>query len=356
MTVIPTGTPSGPNHHFLPRLLQRGFASRRGGKNPYVWFFQCAGRIDEKRIGAIGADAYFYGHPSESQVDERLKARENDFGALAFELRKATASQVIDNDLVPELFAHMAVRTKNLRQTFGDSAAELMDRMAARSDTPEGHASIQRKTESMIDEEIAKILDQYPYKELLAQHTPADRDRLVAHLKAHARNFDIASLFGPTLRAASRLMDFAEVASDGHIKALTKLDDSVPPRLDALRPLSWSLVVREAGSFILGDIAVMAQSRRGDALQSPLKEKETPHAIVLPISDRHLLVGSREDPLFDVDADAVNHGSAELSVDFFIASQRTEREERYASRLGARAALFDSDEMDEIVRSAVEEF
>ncbi len=352
----PSDPAIGPNQHFLPRFLQRGFASGRGGRNPLVWYFPRNESISHQRINTIGADAYFYGHPSESPVDERLKARENDFGAMVFKLRKAKASQVIENQLMPELFAHMAVRTKNLRQTFGDSAAELMKRMAAQSDTPEGQARIQRKTQSMIDDEIAKILDQRPYKSLLSRLTHTDRDRLLAQFKAHARNLDIASLFGPALRAVSRVVDFAEAASDGHIKALTKLDDGVPPRIDALKPLSWSLVVCDAGSFILGDIAVMVQAKHGDALQSPLKENETPFAIVLPISDRHLLAGSQEGPLFVVDADLINRASAELSVDFFIASRRTEREERYVSRLGVRSALFNSTEMDEIVRSAVEGF
>jgi hypothetical protein len=345
--------PSGPNHHFLPRFLQRGFASGKKGKNPFVFYFDRNGTISERQISNVGADEYFYGHPSDSPVDEQLKLKENEFGLLIFELRNKRYSEPISGTLLPELFAHMAVRTKNLRDGFASAAEQLMDLLAAQSETPEGKARLQRKIQEMVDVELEKRLQEEPARSSMEQLDPELRTQLKAQLRAKLQTMDLSKQFGSLVRQITPMLDFAKMAGDGHVKALAKLENALPPRIETLKPLSWSLIVKPLGTFILGDITVMARHKSGGFLESPLKEKDTPDAIFLPISDRHLLHGSCTEPSTDLDCDIINQASAELSDNFFIASLNTEREKRYLSQLGKRAGLLTADELAEISREIV---
>lgn len=72
--------------------------------------------------------------------------------------------------------------------------------------------------------------------------------------------------------------------------------------------------------------------------------------ILLPISDRRLLIGTKSQQPVAFGADAVNQASAELSCAFFVSSRNTERMQHLASLIGTR---IDSGWADGVVAAAI---
>ncbi len=110
-----------------------------------------------------------------------------------------------------------------------------------------------------------------------------------------------------------------------------------------------------SGTFVSGDVAAVSRHEDASALDMPIEFKGRPQVLFLPLSSQHLLVGQRQGLTPKVDADKVNLASVELSLDFFVASQATDRERAYSQRLAARAILLDTDEMWEITARALTE-
>jgi hypothetical protein len=50
------------------------------------------------------------------------------------------------------------------------------------------------------------------------------------------------------------------------------------------------------------------------------------------------------------DPEHINRGAAELSRDFFVAAQATERESRYSNFLGVRAEYIEASEVSDLLR------
>jgi hypothetical protein len=77
-------------------------------------------------------------------------------------------------------------------------------------------------------------------------------------------------------------------------------------------------------------------------------------AILLPIGHQHLLVGALTSTWETINPEEVNLASVELSRDFFVSSQNSERERQYQARLGARAQFTGLSEM--LAQVAMESF
>jgi len=315
-----------------------------------VWYYQRNGECREDSVSDIGADEYFYGHPSVSPVDESFKKIEGDLGAMVAKLRGLTTSTCVSEPLIPKLFAHLSVRTKNLRVTFGAAAEELMRRMREDCDSSEGREYLRRLLDQQMEPELQRLLTQEPYRSLLSLAPPQMREQVVSQARKAVREMNVSHEFGELLDYFLNRTDFAEMIRDAHIKSLSKLNDGVPQRIDALASLQWHVLVEPIGSFVLGDIAVIAQPSASSPLQSPLKEKDTPHMILLPISDRHLIVGTVLHSLPAIDANTINLASVELSAEFFIANQSTAKEHGYLTHLGSRASFLTDDEFREVIQ------
>lgn len=73
--------------------------------------------------------------------------------------------------------------------------------------------------------------------------------------------------------------------------------------------------------------------------------------IWFPLSDRSLLIGETSSGTTRPDYEEVNIASAENSIEFIVANQRTQREEEYQSRIGARIDRVTSEQLIELKRT-----
>ena len=125
-------------------------------------------------------------------------------------------------------------------------------------------------------------------------------------------------------------------------------------RVDFVRALKWYLVIKETGSFILGDVAVVFKTQRGTL--KPLPDlSDTVLQTWLPISATHLVIGTADTRAIDRDVERLNTGTALLSHEFFISSRNSGREAKLARLLGAKAGLIPEDEMEKIILELMSE-
>jgi hypothetical protein len=128
------------------------------------------------------------------------------------------------------------------------------------------------------------------------------------------------------------------------------LSEAIVPaeRLRRYRALKWSLVVETPYSFVLGDIGPIALGGETLETRTPLVFGDDLHLVLLPISDRHMIVGATTENIDIPNTDSINTVITELSREFFVSKQRSQRELGYTDRLGTRASLLSTEWLSEI--------
>lgn len=341
---------AGPRQHHLPQFLLRGFAFRSQGTNHYVYLYRTKASVHEVNTINVGLASYFYGRPQEASVDAQLQARENQYAQLVKDLRQGGAADASKHS-IDEFVSHLLVRTKNLRDVFCNASNMMFDELERALAQPENQSHLRQHALDQLPE----VLADRKYKALLSRLSPEQQEALLSEFEAFIRASDVSSAVVALFRSVRGGLDIPQMARRGHIAALEDLDSVLRKRAKFLAPLSWSIVEYPRGTFVLGDVAAVSRHEDSSALDMPIKFKGTPQSLFLPLSSQHLLVGQRQGLTPKVDADEVNLASVELSLDFFVASQATDRERAYSQRLAARAILLNTEEMREITARALAE-
>jgi Protein of unknown function (DUF4238) len=334
---------AGKNQHYIPQFLQRGFScqaaqgfapkSKNNNKNAQIWLFKRES-VKIAHIRKEGAEKYFYG-PQDSDVDRTITDAEYSYGKLVNSLRLYTKDTIVEEENIPELFAHMFVRSKNIRQTMADLGESALDIFSQSLPGMEG----------MTDWFISH-LQKNPDK--LGNNLPDEQKEILRKRIQNNPNFikdlveekGIMEQLAPQFRQAisSSQIDVNEAAKTAHIDALS---ESIEPqdRVEKFQKLNWFLSVRKPGSYILGDALVTCRKVDGE-YSSILSIDEEFQYVFLPISSQHLLVGAIELPILDINLEDVNRASTRMSNEFFIASQNTKREVAYQKDLGSGYSAF----------------
>jgi hypothetical protein len=330
---------AGKNQHYIPQFLQRGFSrpaaqgfapmSMQGNKHAQTWIFE----REQVRIGHIrkeGSEKLFYG-PENSYVDTTITDAERSYGKLVNNFRRYTQDTPIQEEHIPELLAHMIVRSKNIRQTISDLG---------------GLVSSVLTTSLPDNESMTNFFINYfqTNPDKLGENLPADQRQFLrgkiqedpGFIQDLIKDDEIMGGFIPQFLDIISLslseIDVNELARNAHIDTLS---ESIEPkiRVNIYTGLHWFLSVKKAGSYILGDGLVICQKTTGEYGSALLASDDFQH-VFLPISSQHLIIGTKEPTSLDLDIESINHASARMSNEFFIASQKTEREVSYQKNLG----------------------
>jgi Protein of unknown function (DUF4238) len=329
---------AGKNHHYIPQFLQRGFScqaaqgfapkSKKDNKDAQIWLF----KRESARIAHIrkeGAEKYFYG-PENSHVDKTITYAESSYGKLVNILRAYTKDTIVEEENIPELFAHMIVRSKNIRQTMVDLGGSALDIFSQSLPDMEGMTDwLINHLQKNPDKIVNNLSDEQ--KEFLKKRIQNNPD----FIKDSVKEKGIMEELFPQFRQAisTSQIDVNEIAKTAHIDALS---ESVEPqdRVEKFQKLNWFLSVRKPGSYILGDALVICRKMDGE-YSSILSIDEEFQYVFLPVSSQHLLVGTIELPILDINLEDINRASARMSNEFFIASQNSKREVAYQKDLGS---------------------
>lgn len=119
---------SGKRQHFVPRFLQEGFASHRNGDESYTWVYRKKTAPFNSNIINVGVEGRFYTEPGDSTADDLITSAETSFSALVRGLRSGQSSSLSDPQ-IPELIAHLEVRTRHLRENFLQTGEFLVSKL-----------------------------------------------------------------------------------------------------------------------------------------------------------------------------------------------------------------------------------
>ena len=322
------------NSHFIPQFLLKGFASREEGDETYVYVFREGARSFETNTKNVGTQRNFYGDPL---IEGPLAEWEGQFRNLVRRLRGGGCDSN-DKPLIDRFVAQTLVRTRCFRDSVHAIGSAVMERGFREFLTPERTPLLLRKLENDIvnGPEVTKLL----------QCVPADErphmEMLVREMLQHPRLHDVLrNLISTTLPE----IDTASSVQSAQRQVLED-DRNLDRRIRDLDKITWSVQIYPPNSFVLGDIGPLV---KGD--NSPEWGRifhGMPRLIWFPLSHSCLLIGQVGDAADTVLSEAINLASIENSIEFFVASWRTSREEKYQKSLGLRANQLPEANLDDV--------
>jgi hypothetical protein len=337
---------AGINQHFIPQFLQKGFSiSDESGKgfspkglkgkskalkqSAQVWVFEKNKKPYPTNTRNKGAQRFFYGL-EDSELDKKITKAENGYAGLVDKLRNYSSDASVIDPHVPKLAAHLFLRSKHVRATLaelGDSAVGIVAQsLPIPSNMAEYLADYLRNNPDSLDNALQK----YPpeQRELVKNSILQDPDFLSNLFEISEPQLqELALQFKDNL--FSLKAEVHGITKDAHNDALF---EATAESVRLFHDLSWFILVKSVGSYILGDVISIYQMDNG-GYRSILLGGQDFQCVLLPLSSQHLLVGSKGSEIPSFSIDDVNQAIVSNSNEFFIASQNTEREKMYLNQL-----------------------
>lgn len=330
--------------HSLPRFLLKGFPARVSGKDVYTYQFRDDTIPSEPtNIKKIGKSQRFYGAGGKGTLDDEIGRRETDFAVLVDDLRQG--ARMIGRDRrIAALAAHLVIRTRHLRQAVATELPSYIEQLA--------HSWLNPDKQQALERALERRLQRDPIHSESFAATPLPlRQALVRRFVREFRSDQLEKI-----TAALNVLDADAQAAAAHVRALVTHHNSTL-RVDHFDALEWAVVDVANGPLTLGDLGPIARFNQLQ-FQHPVKYARPPTEMALPISSSLAVVGTAgcASTAFPIDCDTINVEIVELSREFFICSQSTDRERRYATLLGRRRELMDVNEVRAALDRGFEEF
>jgi hypothetical protein len=337
---------AGKRHHYLPQFVQRGFAIE--GNKERIWVYRKGQTPRESGIRDTGVEVSFYSEGADTSVDEAItEAESNEFDAA---VKAAGAGPIgpIAPGTFPRLFAHLEVRSRNLRQGFLLSSEYLWKESAVRLRDPN------------VGGVIFKAYLEQRYDHIVAQARHALRSK---GLPAHGLN--VSGLKKRLFHSIPRMTDelerqlkpilpqkLREAAKKAHLNALRK---SISPeiRIEQYQQLNFCIQAVRANNLILGDCGVAFHIERTDAIRPFVDKDEVVIAAILPVAPSRAVVG--KNAKYDFNPDKVRIGIARSSLEFFVAAEESDTNKAMMTEIGLDALPISKQGLSEIISEIMEQ-
>jgi len=349
LALVMRKTESKRQHH-LPQFLQRGFASARRGKFAFTWVYRKGTDPFETNIINVGVEGRFYGDGADFSVDRMITGAEHRFSA-AVERARSCSSGHLQSNALPELIAHLEVRSRHLRQVILVGADYFINQLMDYISDPEAFTEFLcrefTRNPAMLGKAISNELSKYGLSSsflgsparLGRSMLPLALSQLRPHLPA------IAQAMKATLPSKVR-----EAVKSGHISALRQ---SISPqeRVERYAPLSFFAVDMPTGDLILGDSAVVFHVSDPPRYRAFLDAGDTLDYVCLPVSPSRALVGAHVHP--KIDRSELKRAIVRCSFEFFIAATLTTENRQLSREIGTDAHPLSRSELEDIVSEVI---
>lgn len=327
---------AGKNHHYLWRMMQRGFGAKRGGDH-HVWVYRKGSKPNQKGTGNFGVAKYYYG-PEGSDADKSITDFENSVQGAIQDARRVQDGVELDRAFVAPLVAHLEVRSLFLRAEMSNMVermfCEITSHFGSRERIQAMLKGYLKDNPNMVDERLAK--------ELVSEDQREDAKRIL-DIYIDNLSFDaLASFFEVGLNElfaiAQRAPDEIKKAHNAAIVALK--EDS--PRVRLFDEFTYSVYRPNDSHFILPDtnLAMVGRHR-----VSPFSQpKDDLHSIIIPISSEVAIVGQRN-AHERMSIVAANRLLAGCAYEAFIAKENDPKLARLTGRIGKFARLISDREL-----------
>lgn len=331
---------SGPNQHYIPQCVLRGFGIRDNSPKvkKEVWKFERGCAPYKKSIKNTAAEDWFYSEPSvdgSKTLDDRITDYEsNHFGRLLVSLRDKDIGAAVDPTQAAEIISHLTCRNAYIRDFLSVGANGVIGGLAELVSNQRSLQAFfsQPKLQEMMDERFAEQFScwqvnwpDYLRRQIATTLWKENFDRLYT---------EVIPFFTDGLRNLAGKRH--ELARSSHNKALTV---SLTPeeRLKTLSGLSWQVYAGPEGGAILPDCVALGMDQDDPVLQPYLMTSANKLRIVIfPINPDKLLIGYRT--VCDLpDLRAFNEAAAACSHTFFVSAYCTSNLENVVQRIGEQS-------------------
>lgn len=335
---------SGKRQHTLPRFLLKGFVSRQQGDEIFSWVFKKGMAPFETNIRNIFVTKEFYGKEGELSADDGITALETRLSQVVEYLRRIEFTAAVNHEGIPDLLAHLVVRTKYLRDLFTDDAqfftrkvSEIMNDpkflMKLFKANPEAFVGAFEEKSGPMNRVQKRVFKKKP-KGLL-QRVPKEK------------SVELSSLLETMKGMVTKLCSPDEIRR-AHINFLCKTSVSEFSR-DVLSKLKWQLIRYPAGRLVLGDVGPIFYSVNKTKYKAIIEKSDVVGKAFLPISNSSLLFGSQGDGLLHWGTHELNETAAKCSLEQFISSDCQAEEKELVQLIGQNAELIRREKLEEIV-------
>lgn len=343
---------SGRKQHFIPQLVQRGFAASKGKKSTQVYVFP---RDRPRYITAtegVAAQRDFYSPPSdEESLDDKITHYEGSVLAPAIAALREGEPGPIDSNAAAAVVVHLSVRSAFLRGTFSTATEELLNQMVKALGSEDETRSLLGLDSLSPDSTMVKGIDE-ELRKVLPEGVGDAEQAFFAKLVHFRGREKFAQMHSDLSNDASGVFEallkrLPEIVDNAHGRALGQ--SLVPQqRVDRLMAMTWALIEAPHGAhFVLPDcLAVGAKTEDLRELEPyALLGDDELSGVVLPVSANKVLVGSTGEP--SLDTTALNEQFARCSKDFIISSRDDAETRRAAALIGTSVMKFVGDLVNE---------
>lgn len=326
--------------HFIPQFLLKGFAFRQERDEYYIHVFRKGRPPFSPNIKGVAAPGNFYG---DGQIETTLSVAETQFAVLVRHLLE----ECCDPDSKPRIdrfVAHSLIRTQAFRDGVHEIGATVLRESFQEFLNPE-------YTPQLLAKLVEDAMSEPAVRDLLAAAPPEVRPLLETEMRKMFLHPDMHEKLRQMILPNLKTIDTAASARSAQRQALED-DRNLEKRVRDLREITWSIETYEAHSLILGDIGPLVRDNESGEWGRIFHGM--PQLIWFPLSDRSLLIGKASGSTTRPDFEEVNVASTENSIEFFVASQRTQREDEYQRRIGSRIDRTTSEQLSELKRTVRE--
>ena len=340
---------SGSRHHFIPRFLQKVFASRISGDEFYCWSFSKTTSAFQSNIKNIGIENLFYSEASETDLDDKITDREMKIYSPLIDRLRLNLINTSDIVHICEMLAHFEVRSRHMRINSKNLMAEATNKIIEILSDKETVTNIVSKlvtvdsdlfqaalkergvTESMLNELIKlnpNVLEQ-------CRHN-------IVHTMCNAMTAHRATI--PKL--------IAELAKNSHLKTL---NSSIAPekRVQRFSELYFSVKKYPPQNLPLGDSIVIFNVEGERPYKAFLDKKDKLLSVILPLSPSLYLEGSSR----NTNTSHANLGLeiARCSIEYFISNKNDPTAQSHKKEIGINSHWLTSNEITEAIYTSFNE-
>lgn len=337
---------AGKQQHFIPQFLQKGFSSRSSKAEHYVWVYRKGVKPFNPNTKGIGQERYFYSNATDTKVDDAITDHEDSFAIFCDQMRNDP--NVIEdlNKKASRLFAHLEVRSKNIRDSFISTSQAAFDAIFELITNP---LKVERFIENRLKKDpLGFFEDQIPKQGMRPIRRLMEAKRMRLLFLGSGKLTEGAELMADFL--ASKRDEMPELISGGiRSGQLKTLEESVvpPKRVKLFAKLEYEIV--SLPNLYLGDsmVILLVEENGCRVFKTVMSKKEKCVAAFLPLDSNTALVGRSSN--IEVDPRCFVEMIASCSCDFFIADRLDEKLEEESELIGKNNNLLSDKVLDEIV-------
>ncbi len=334
---------AGIRQHIIPRFLLKGFASRSEGNNIYAWVYKKNAQVYESNITNIAVEKNFYDKDDGSSADAEITGAEGDLARLVDDLRVVASAVELNEPRIPDLIAHLEVRTKHFRDSFREPSEYLLQIFSEYFSDVNNIKTFILRNPSAIKKAMENKLSELPLsplqKQIMLQLMLASVPSLL-----NEKDKELTALF--QLFKGQLEPAVPGMVTDGHVQALS--NTPIPePRVTKYGKLHWFVVEAEQ-SFIIGDVGCVFETLGDKTYKSITMKNDEIVNIYLPISTKRLLIGTISPSCPNIHPINLNPITAKHSREYFVFHKKADDALKLSSLIGTEAEIITKEELGQV--------